>query len=1188
MQCPQCQAQNREGAQFCRECGTRFDLVCPACGAKAEAGGNFCDSCGAALPVSPAAATLARFASPGSYTPKHLADKILTSRSALEGERKQVTVLFADVSGFTSISERLDPEDVHGFMTRAFELMLAEVHRYEGTVNQFLGDGIMALFGAPIAHEDHGQRAVHAALGIRKALEEYQDELQRTGGISFQMRQGLNTGLVVVGSIGSDLRMDYTAVGDTTNVAARLQQAADPGRIVISDATYRLVSGYFHTRPLGGLPVKGKAEPVPAWEVISARAARTRLEVEAERGLTPFVGREQELRALFEGFEKAKGGQGQMVFLVGEPGIGKSRLLLEFRRRLGEDATWLEGHCLSFGRSIAFHPLIDLLKRNFRIEEGDTAGTIVEKVERGVLRLGVDLRPILPYLRFLLSVDPGDPAVLTMDPKKRRGEIFNALRRLTLRAAEVRPQVIVFEDTHWMDRAMEEYLSFIADSLPTSRALLVLAYRTGYAHPFGDRTYHTRIALSALSTGESTQMAHAMLSTENLPDEVRTLIVTKAEGNPFFVEEVVKALGEVGALRQAGYRYVLAKRPDEIVVPDTIQDVIMARIDRLEEAPKKTLQLASVIGREFTRRLLDRITDLPGRTEECLRELKAIELIYEKSLFPEPAYLFKHLLTQEVAYNSLLVQRRRELHRLIGAAIEELYASRLAEQYEVLAYHFSKAEERAKALEYFLKAGDKAAQAYANREALALYDQALGLLGEEHLPQRANVLKKLATVTQYLGDADASLRHAESAVELYEKLGDKKNAVAMHLHIQTLYGWQWDGAREDLGLKHLEAAAALVEDDPDSVEKGLVYQRTGHLYLHRAQPTTTLAWAQRAVDMFARLSVPMGTSLGTALTYTGRIDEGVVYSEKNWEPVRKAAIPIVMAVMGHELSLTLGLARDVPRATEWGERVLPEVVKTSPVFEAMLRRPLALIYALAGDVAGADETCQAVERIETKTLLGCIYEDAAGIGFHYLRRGEWEKARDYLERAIPLYEERSNLSALSMCAFVLGSLNLEMGNFPRAEALLRRSLEIAQKGRNVLVELWVLPALAELSLKTGQSARAADHVKRGFELLTPEGNWYGLPAPMWTARGTLASAEKNWQEAQASFEKAVTITRQYRLPGDEAKALFEWGLMDLARGRAGDRERGEEKFGASLDIFQRTGAKKDMEKVLARKEVLSR
>jgi len=1184
MQCPRCQHQNRADAQFCRGCGARLEARCPACGAAIEAGSNFCDTCGATL--SAAVGTVAaRFESPGSYTPKHLAEKILTSRSALEGERKQVTVLFADVSGFTSLSEGLDPEDIHGFMTRAFELMLAEVHRYEGTVNQFLGDGIMALFGAPIAHEDHAQRAVHAALGIRSALEGYHEELQRKRGISFRVRQGLNTGLVVVGSIGSDLRMDYTAVGDTTNVAARLQQAADPGRIVLSDATHRLVGSYFHTRSLGNLPVKGKADPVGAWEVIAARAARTRLEVEAERGLTPFVGRDQELRVLLEGFEKAKAGQGRVLFVVGEAGIGKSRLLLEFRRRLGDAATWLEGHCLSFGRSMAFHPLIDLLKRNFRIEEGDSAKAIVEKIDRNVLRLGEDLQPILPYLRFLLSVDPGEPSVPTMDPKRRRGEIFNALRRLTLRAAEVRPQVIVFEDAHSMDRAMEEYLAFVADSIPASRILLILAYRTGYSHPFGDRTYHMRLALTALSSAESLRMAHGMLATESLPDEVETLVVRKAEGNPFFVEEVVKALQEVGALRPTGYQYVLAKSPDAIVVPDTIQDMIMARIDRLEEGPKKVLQLASVIGREFTRRLLDRIAEVGDGTEECLRELKAGELIYEKSFFPEPTYLFKHALTHEVAYNSLLVQRRKELHGLIGAAMEELYADRLAEQYEVLAHHFSLGEDRAKALEYAQRAGDKAARAYANREALAFYEQALRLVPDEEPKLQAEIQKKLAIVTQYLGDADASLRYAESAVEIFERLGDKGNAVAMHLHIQVLYTWQWDGAREDLGLKHLEAAAALVEDAPDSVERGLVYQRTGHGYLHRSQPITTLDWAQRAVDMFARLGVAMGTSRGTALTYLGRIDEGIAYSERNWEPVRKAAIPVVMAVMGHELSLTLALARDVPRATEWGERVLPEVVKASPVFEAMVRRPLAWVYALSGDVAKGEETCQAIERIEANTLLGCVYEDAAGIGYHYLRRGDWEKARTYLERALPLYRERGNLAALSGCSLVLGNLHLEEGNFDQAEELLLKSLEMSRRGSSVLMELWALPLLCELSLKTGQHVRAAEYLGRGFELLGPDRNWYGLPAPLFLAKGMLAAAQRRWDEGTTSFETAHAIARRYLLPGDEARALCEWGLMHRARGQAGDREAAETKLGASLEIFRRTGAKKDVEKVLAGKEV---
>jgi len=394
MECLRCQTLNRDTAEFCRECGAALDILCTACGRRLVAGSKFCDSCGAlALAVTPRGSA-GPFSAPSNYTPNHLREKILKHGAALEGERKQVTILFVDVLGFTSLSEQRDPEDIHAFMTRAFDLMLGEVHRYEGTVNQFLGDGIMALFGAPIAHEDHAQRAVHAALGIRSVLQKYDEELRRRQGITFQIRQGLNTGLVVVGRIGSDLRMDYTAVGDTTNVAARLQQAADPERVVISQATYRVVSGYFYTRPLGSLTLKGKADPVDAWEVISARTPRTRFEVESEQGLTPFVGRERELGVLMECFEKARSGHGQIVFLVGEPGIGKSRLAFEFRRRIGHDVTWLEGHCLSFGRAVAFHPLIDLLKRNFRIEEGDAEAMIVEKIQRSVLRLGEDLQHV--------------------------------------------------------------------------------------------------------------------------------------------------------------------------------------------------------------------------------------------------------------------------------------------------------------------------------------------------------------------------------------------------------------------------------------------------------------------------------------------------------------------------------------------------------------------------------------------------------------------------------------------------------------------------------------------------------------------------------------------------------------------------------------------------------------------------
>ena len=548
MTCPGCSQENPAGARFCGGCGAPLEVICVACQAPNPPGNRFCHQCGGVLGPGSAAG---QFASPQSYTPKHLAEKILTTGSALKGERKQVTVLFVDVSGFTSLSERLDPEEVHRLMSRAFDLMLAEVHRYEGTVNQFLGDGIMALFGAPIAHEDHARRAVHAALGIGRALEAYQTELAPRG-ISFRARQGLNTGLVVVGSIGSDLRMDYTAVGDTTNVAARLQQAGEPGRVTISEATHRLVRGYFETRPLGELHLKGKAESVAAWEVVAAHETRTRLEVEADRGLTPFVGRERELGSLVDAFERARAGQGQVAFLVGEAGIGKSRLLLELRRRVADGAAWQEGHCLSFGKAMAFHPLVDLLQRQFGVEEGDGEAAIAAKIERGVTAVGAALGPVAPYLRALLSIDPGDADVRAMSPAQRRGETFEALRRLLVHAADQRPQVLVIEDLHWIDGASEQFLTALVDSVPALRALLIFTHRPGYASPFGERTYFTRVVPAALSAEDSARMAAAVLATDALPAELRALVAAKAEGNPFYVEELVKSLEETGILRAEG------------------------------------------------------------------------------------------------------------------------------------------------------------------------------------------------------------------------------------------------------------------------------------------------------------------------------------------------------------------------------------------------------------------------------------------------------------------------------------------------------------------------------------------------------------------------------------------------------------------------------------------------------------
>ena len=465
---------------------------------------------------------------------------------------------------------------------------------------------------------------------------------------------------------------------------------------------------------------------------------------------------------------------------------------------------------------------------------------------------------------------------------------------------------------------------------------------------------------------------------------------------------------------------------------------------------------------------------------------------------------------------------------------------------------------------------------------------------KKELTKKAELLTKLSSVNTALQDYDASLRNAEAALELYEKLGDKRNVFRMHMRIQLLYmSGAWDGAKEDKALKHLEAIAAIVEKDPDSRDKGEVYQLTAHLYLHRGQPSTTLAWAQRAVELFDRLGVPMGArlkravSMGIALTYTGLTDEGIAYNENIWDPAVKKGKGLLISMLGQQLTLSLALLRDIPRAREWGEKALSEVAKFGiPVLEGFLRRPLALVYALSGEVSKAHEVCEAVQTLESKTLTGCRFEDTAGIGLHCLRQGEWDKAREYLEWAIAVQQDRNNLAAVGACSFTLGSLNLEEGNFPKAEELLLKSLEICRNGGNVLFELWILPVLAELYLKMGQPDKAAEYVNRGFELMKPEQNWYGLPAPVYLARGMLAVARKEWDAATESFDKAIQINRQYQLPWDEAKTLYERGLMYLARGGKGDRDKAHEDLDEALAIFQKVGAKKDVEKVLKKKEIL--
>jgi len=833
--------------------------------------------------------------SQASYTPKHLADKILKARSAIEGERRQVTVLFADLAGFSALAEQRDPEEIHAIVERCFEAIATAVHRFEGTINQYTGDGVMALFGAPIAHEDAPRRAAHAALAIQRAVRDLSRELAPRLQQSLEMRIGLNTGPVVVGKIGDDLRMDYTAVGDTTNVAARLQQSARPGSVLAGASTHRLITGYFETLDLGELPVKGHA-PVRAFEVLRARGRKARLDVATERGLTPLVGRDREIATLMEVFARVREGRGQVVFVAGEAGIGKSRLLLEFHRQLAtasEPTTWLEGRCISFGQSSPLLPVVDQLRENFGIDEFDGEPEIIAKIEHGMRRLG-DLEAHAPFVRYLLSVDPGDPAVVAMDAAQRRKRTFDAVLAMSLRGAARRPLVFVFEDLHWVDTSTEAYLAALIDSVAATRILVVATFRLGYSPPFGARSFQTNVTLSPLSEADAVAMAGRMLGVEGFPADVARALLDKAEGVPLFIEEVTKTLLDLGILERENGSFRVVRPLRGAAVPDTIHDIIMARLDRLGENGKRTVQLASVIGRQFLRRLLERIAGLTGELEGFLQELKALEIIYEQGLLPEPAYIFKHAVIQDVAYQSLLVQRRKELHRSVGRAIEDLYPDRLADHYEELAHHFVEGEQWDEAFRYSVLAGDRAAHAFASAEARRHYAQALEVAARARPApsdrELASVHEKLGGVLYILAEFEAAVAEFDRALTLIRRIGDRKQEMATLLGLANVYNW---GHKIGEVLSTVNAALAIANEIGDTAgqagchalrgeAKGGVYGATVDAMRDSSE---AVRLAREAGD--PRLLAQCLTFAGRHLEWHGEYDASVAHLREGLELARR-------------------------------------------------------------------------------------------------------------------------------------------------------------------------------------------------------------------------------------------------------------------------------------------------------------
>jgi predicted ATPase/class 3 adenylate cyclase len=844
MQCRKCQFENPEGVKFCVECGKKIELICPECGFPSSPNFKFCGECGHHFIVSSKRPSNElsfdeKIDKIQKYLPKGLTEKILAQRDRIEGERKQVTVMFCDMKGFSPLSELLGIEEAYSLMDQVYEILIHKVHDYEGTVNEMTGDGIMALFGAPVALEDAPQRAIRSSLAIHREMAKFSDQLrqEKKDIPPVKMRIGIHTGPVVVGTLGNDLRVEFKAVGDTVNLASRMEGQAQPGTTYVTENTFNLTEGFFRFEAQGKKEVKGKIEPVKVYRVIAPSTRRTRFDVSAERGLTPFVGRERELDLLLDGFGRAKAGRGQAFSVIAEAGVGKSRLLYEFRKTVAnEDHTFLEGKCLSYSRGVAYHPIKDLLKSNFDVRENDRDSEIRQKVKRQLKVLGTDEASTLPYLLELLSVKNSGIDEIPMSPEVKKDRIMEAVKRITLKGSEIRPLILAVEDLHWIDGSSENYLKNLLDSISGAMVFLLFTYRPEFVHTWGGKSYHSHVNLNRLANRESLLMVSHHLGTDDINRDLEDLILEKTEGVPFFIEEFIRSLKELRIVGRRNNKYHLTKNIQEVAIPSTIQDVIMARVDTLPEGAKDLLQTGSVIEREFSYELIKRVTGLPE--QELLSRLstsKDSELLYERGVYPQATYIFKHALTREVVYNSILLKKRKEIHEKIAKSIEGLYMERLEEFYEMLAYHYSKSEIMEKAISYWHLAGRRALKLYAMNEALDHFTRCMQII--EELPAgnaKRDLQIEIGTKLGFTYLMKNKYARATKTVRPLEKLATEKRHLKSLGRIYTSIGMNLVMNKLDIenGMRYLEKSITLSKktNDMPALSFGTTYLAGSYIY----------------------------------------------------------------------------------------------------------------------------------------------------------------------------------------------------------------------------------------------------------------------------------------------------------------------------------------------------------------------
>jgi len=1055
MTCPACQHANPEHAKFCLACGTALARRCPACGTELPASARFCMECGAALET----LGLRAPERPRPYTPPHLAERVLHTRSALEGERKQVTVLFADVKGSLELAGRLGPEDWHEILDRFFVILAEGVHRFEGTVNQYTGDGIMALFGAPVAHEDHARRACLAALHLQQELRRYGNELRLTRGLAFSVRVGLNSGEVVVGKIGDDLRMDYTAQGHTVGLAQRMEQLAEPGRVYVTEHTARLVAGYVRLDELGTFDVKGMRDPVRVFELVGLGRLRTRFDLSRARGLSRFVGRQGELATLEDALERALAGEGQVAAVVGEAGSGKSRLCFELLERArARGVPVREAHCVSHGRMIPFLPVRELLRAYFDVTERDPSRIARNKIAGALVMLDRSLESTLPAVFDFLGVtDAGEPPpALTADLRQR--QLLAVTARLIEGTSAETPSIVLVEDLHWIDGGSELFLDVAADVVARTRTLLLLNFRPEYQPRWTARAHWRQVDLPPLPPAAIDALLVDLLGTDPslgaLPERIRR----RTGGNPFFVEEVVRSLLEAGSLAGPRGDLRLTNPIDHLAIPDTVHAVLAARIDRLGPREKHVLQTASVVGKSFSEQILAEVAELPERDlARALRSLAASEFLALEASFPAVEYVFKHPVTREVAYGSQLAEHRARRHAMAALAIATRWADRLEEHAALVAHHWEEAEEPSLAARWHRRAAEREGMSHA-AESLGHWRKVRGLAQQAPASRESDELGALARaqILAFGARAGASGEDVEALFRegrgLAERSGNDRALALLHGGYGS-YLYLTNGVW-DVASSHLEESVRIAD-----------------------------AVGERGVRILARFNLTHAAALGGRFARAlAASDEALALCGGDWE--------VGARIIGYSTRVGLILYRCL--ALAWAGRA----DECAPLLDALMafarerddRFVDTLAHLAAVNVAevtgdgraAATHGRRALDSAEHVGLVGLRIIGHLGLGRGLLTAAEWRDAHAAFEGGLALIEA-SGIYRLAECEMRVGIARARrgLGDLPGALAAAERAARIGKRSTwhgEMHARLTLARILAE-----AEGAAAAESVAAALE-----------------------------------------------------------------------------------------------------------